>query len=245
MEQLGIDIGGTGIKGAIVNTTTGERITERVRIKTPQPATPEAVIETARKVKEELGWQGSAGFGFPAAIRNGIVKTASNIAKEWIGKPINELFTHALGAPARVVNDVDAAGVAEMSFGRGREHSGSGSVMMIALGTGIGSALFTEGHLVPNTELGHLILHNQAAELYVSNRVRETQDLNWQEWGLRLNEYLNMLNDRFWPDLIILGGGVSKKFDRFAKYLEVEAEVVPANLRNHAGIVGAAMIAPK
>lgn len=241
MEYLGIDIGGTGIKGAVVNVETGELVTERIRVLTPQPATPQAVMETAKEVMEAHGWQGPVGVGFPAAVRSSNVKTASNIDPSWIGINADEEFSKVLGQPTRVINDVDAAGLAEIKFGAGRHHTGSGSVLVIAVGTGIGSALFTKGHLVPNTELGHLLLHGRAAELYASNKTREQQELSWKEWGLRLNEFLLKLTARFWPDLIILGGGVSKKFEKYGGQLDVEAEVVPAELKNHAGTIGAAM----
>lgn len=242
MESLGIDIGGTGIKGAVVNTETGELLTERIRIKTPQPASPHALVETTLHLKDQLGWNGPASIGFPAAIRSSIVKTASNISPEWIGINADELFSDAFGAPVRVVNDVDAAGLAEMRFGMGKNHQGTGSVLMVAVGTGIGTALFSKGILVPNTELGHLLLHGQPAEHYASNKVRELKDLSWKKWGLRLNEFLQKLNARFWPDMVIIGGGVSKKFDKYSEYLAVESEVVPAQLQNQAGVIGAAMI---
>ena len=245
MEYLGIDIGGTGIKGAVVNVETGELVTERLRVLTPQPATPAAVVETVRKIKEQHQWHGPIGIGFPAAIRSSIVKTASNIDKSWIGVDADALFTQGLGCPTRVINDVDAAGQAEMKFGAGKVHSGTGSVLVVALGTGIGTALFTKGHLVPNTELGHLRMKGGPAEDYCSNRVREEEDLSWKKWGKRLNKYLNILTERMWPDLIIIGGGVSKKFDKFEQHLDVPSEVIPAALLNHAGTVGAAMAAPR
>jgi len=243
MNVLGIDIGGSGIKGAIVDTTEGKLITDRHRIATPQPATPTAVIETVEKLVAEFDWHGPIGCGFPAAVKHEIVKTAANIDKSWIGVNAAAKIEQDTGCPTHLVNDVDAAGFAEMKFGAGKNNKGT--VMIVAVGTGIGTAIFTEGRLLPNTELGHLFLHGMDAEHYAANSVREKEDLDWEEWGKRLNEYLNHLELLFWPDLIILGGGVSKKFDHYSKYFDLDAKIVPAQNRNNAGIIGAALAAQK
>lgn len=243
MNVLGIDIGGSGIKGAVVDTKEGKLITDRHRIDTPKPATPAAVIETVEKLVAEFDWHGPIGCGFPAAVKHEIVKTAANIDKSWIGVNAAAKIERDTGCPTHLVNDVDAAGFAEMEFGAGKNNKGT--VMMVAVGTGIGTAIFTEGRLLPNTELGHLFLHGMDAEHYAANSVREKEDLDWEEWGKRLNEYLNHLELLFWPDLIILGGGVSKKFHHYGKYFDLDATIVPAEHRNNAGIIGAALAAKK
>ena len=241
MEILGIDIGGSGIKGAVVNTKKGELLTDRYRIDTPQPATPSAVIETVIHVIEEFKWKGRIGVGFPAAVRHDVVKTASNIDNEWIGVNAAKKIHEATNCPTHLVNDVDAAGYAEMKFGAGKGNDGT--VIMVAAGTGIGTALFSEGILFPNTELGFVQLKGMPGEHYAANSVRESEDLSWDDWGKRFNEYLKRLEVLFWPDLFIIGGGVSKKFDKFSSFLDLEAKVTPAELRNHAGIIGAALAA--
>ncbi|MEM7550549.1 MAG: ROK family protein [Bacteroidota bacterium] len=241
MELLGIDIGGTGIKGAIVDTKKGELITERYRIDTPQPPTPEAIIHTVHKIIKEFNWKRGIGCGFPAAVKHEIVKTAANIDDSWIGMNAAEEISKVTGCPAHVVNDVDAAGYAEMKFGAGKKHDGL--VMVIAAGTGIGTAIFSEQILVPNTELGHLRLHGIDAEKYAANSVRKEEELPMDVWAKRFNEYLNRIVELFWPDLIILGGGISKKFEEYEKYFDMDTKIVPASMRNEAGIVGAALAA--
>ncbi len=241
MEIMGLDIGGTGIKGAIVNTTTGELITERHRIPTPQPATPEAVIETVAEIVKVFNWHGPLGCGFPAAVKHEIVKTASNIDKKWIGVNAAKMIHKRTSCEAHVINDVDAAGYAEVNFGAGKGNNGS--IIMAAFGTGIGTAFFTEGILLPNTELGHLRMKGTIAEKYTSNMIREREKLDWETFGKRVKKYLKRMEALFWPDLIIFGGGVSKKFDLFKDYLDLETEIQPAALRNHAGIIGAAISA--
>ncbi len=243
MEILGIDVGGTGIKGAIVDTKTGNLLTERHRIPTPKPATPEAVIETICKLVKEFDWHGPVGCGFPAAIVHEVVRTASNIDNSWIGVNAAEQIEKATGCPTHLVNDVDAAGFAEMEFGAGKNENGT--VFITAFGTGIGTAIFYEKNLLPNTELGHIKMHGIAAEDYTANSVREKENLDWETWGLRVNEYLRGIEDLFWPDLIIVGGGVSKKFTEFSPYLNLQTPVIPAQNRNHAGIIGAALAAKK
>lgn len=243
MKILGIDIGGTGIKGGVVDTKTGTLITERVRIPTPQPATPEAVIDTVAQLVKEFKWKGLIGCGFPAAVQHEIVRTASNIDKSWIGINAAKRIKKATGCKTHLVNDVDAAGFAEMKFGAGRNNKGT--VLITAFGTGIGTAIFINGELVPNTELGHLIINGVKAEKIAANSAREREELSWEDWGKRVSEYLQYAEFLLWPDLIILGGGVSKKFDEYSTFLQTKTKLVPAENKNHAGIIGAALAAKK
>lgn len=242
MEVLGIDIGGTGIKGAPVDTETGELTGERHRILTPQPATPDAVIETASEIARHFDWKGPVGCGFPAVIKQGVVHTASNIDKSWIGENAEKKFKKAAGLKSTFLNDADAAGLAEIRFGAGKGRQGL--IIIVTLGTGIGTALFLDGKLVPNTELGHIELKGEDAELYAAESIRKKDDLSWKKWGGRVDDYLCALHALVWPDLIIIGGGASKKHDRFFPQFTVKAETVPAQLRNEAGIIGAALAAP-
>src|SRR6056297_4062016 len=239
MEILGIDVGGSGIKGALVDPNKGKLLTDRYRIPTPKPATPAAVIHTIEKVIEHFDWKGAVGCGFPAAVKNEIVKTASNIDNSWIGVNASAQIEQKTGCPTHLVNDVDAAGYAEAEFGAGKGRLGT--IFVAAFGTGIGTALFHNQQLVPNTELGHLPMHGMVAEDYAANSVREKNSLSWEEWGARVNEYLQLIESLIWPDLIIIGGGISKNFKEFGSYIDVESEVVPAESRNHAGIIGAAL----
>lgn len=242
MQILAIDVGGTGTKGAIVETTTGELTKERIRIKTPRPATPEAIGITLKEIVHQHNWTGPMGIGFPAAIQHGIARTAANIDKAFIGLPVADYFTAQTGCVAYVANDADVAGLAEMRFGAGT--GVSGVVLIITIGTGLGTALFSNGQLLPNTELGHLLLDNgRVAEQYASEAVRINEELDWKQWGKRLNQYLLTMENLFWPDLIILGGGVSKKLHKFAPLITTQATVVPAKFLNQAGIVGAALYA--
>jgi polyphosphate glucokinase len=241
MEILGIDIGGSGIKGAIVNTTTGQFVTERHRIDTPQPATPEAVTDVVSQLNDFFKWQGAIGCTFPAIIKHGVAYSAANVDKSFIGTNIQRLIQRKTNHPVKVLNDADAAGVAEMQFGAGR--GVSGVVMIITVGTGIGSAIFVNGHLLPNSELGHLEIRGKVAEHRASDRIRQEKELSWEKWASRLSEYLKTLEFLFSPDLFIIGGGVSKKYDLFFPYLNLETEIVPAQLRNDAGITGAALAA--
>lgn len=241
MKILGIDVGGSGIKGAIVDTNKGELLTERHRIPTPQPPEPMAMIRTIEEIIAHFEWEGPVGCGFPAAVKNEIVKTASNIDDKWIGLNASERIQKETGCPTHLINDVDSAGFAEVEFGAGKDCKGT--ILVAAFGTGIGTALFHNHQLVPNTEFGHLKLHGDKAESYAANSVRENLDLSWEEWGLRVNEYLQRVESLIWPDLFIIGGGVSKHFEKFAPYIDVEADLVPAESRNHAGIIGAALSA--
>jgi len=238
---LGIDIGGTGIKGAPVDTRTGELIAARFRIPTPHPATPDAVAETVAQIAEHFDWTGPLGATFPAVVQHGTVRTAANVDESWIGKDASALLGAACGAAVTVVNDADAAGIAEMEFGAGRHRHDT--VIVVTLGTGIGSAVFVGGTLVPNTELGHLQIRGKDAERRAAESVREREGLSFKQWTKRLNEYFAALERLLWPDLIIVGGGISKKADKFLPRLETRADVVPAQLRNEAGIVGAALAA--
>jgi polyphosphate glucokinase len=242
MQILGVDIGGSGIKGAIVDTLTGELVTERHRIETPQPATPEAIAAVLAQLVLHFNWTGPIGCGFPAAIQHGVARTASNIAKTFIGANIDKLFSEATNCTCFNVNDADAAGMAEMQFGEGSGRSGV--VLLVTIGTGLGTAIFTDGKLLPNTELGHIYLENGlVAERFASDATRKIEDLGWKSWANRFNLYLTSMENLFWPDLIILGGGSSKKFDKFKHHLTVEAPVKPAAFLNQAGIVGAALFA--
>jgi polyphosphate glucokinase len=238
---LGIDIGGTGIKGAPVDVSTGELIAPRERILTPQPATPEAVAKVVAELFQHFDWTGPAGATFPAVIKDGVARSAANVDSSWIGTNAAELFTKATGAPVTVVNDADAAGVAEMEFGAGRGHRGV--VLMVTLGTGIGSALFLDGELVPNTELGHLEIRGKEAEKRAAESVREREALTWEKYARRLQEYFMTIEKLFSPDLIIIGGGISKKSEKFLPLLTLRTAVVAAELQNEAGIVGAAVAA--
>lgn len=244
MQVLGIDIGGSGIKGAIVDTDLGELVSERHRIETPQPATPEAVAQTVKELVEHFNWRGSIGFGFPAAIVNGECKTASNIDKSFIGVDLAKLFTQTTGCPCYVINDADAAGMAEIAFGLGKDQKGL--IAFVTLGTGIGTALFIDGQLVPNCELGHIrIEEGGIGEHYAADSVRKREDLSWSKWGNRLNSYLNQLYFLCYPAQMILGGGASKKLEKFEEYLDLPCHVHAAQLLNEAGIIGAAAYARK
>lgn len=241
-HAIGVDIGGTGIKGARVDLASGQLAGERVRIATPQPATPDAVVDVVNRVIERVGGDGPVGLTLPAVIRGNVVRTAANIDPGWIGVNAVDTFAAATGRRIGAVNDADAAGLAEMRYGAGRDRSGV--VIMITLGTGIGSAVFVDGNLVPNSELGHLPLRQVDAEDWAAESVRELEDLSWKKWARRLQAYFEMLERLMWPDLIIVGGGVSKKSAKFLHHIDVQTDVVPAELFNDAGIVGAALFAP-
>lgn len=241
MEILGIDIGGSGIKGAPVDTEAGIFLADRYRLPTPQPSIPEAVGDVVAQVVAHFDWKGPIGCTFPAVVKHGVVHTAANVDNSWIGTDGQRLLQRKTGHPVCLLNDADAAGMAEMKVGAGKDHSGI--VFILTLGTGIGSAVFVNGVLMPNTELGHLELRGKAAEDRASDRIRKEKELTWEKWAERLNEYLHMLEFLFSPDLFILGGGVSSKHGKFLPLLNVEAEIVPARLLNDAGIIGAAMAA--
>ncbi len=237
---LGIDVGGSGIKGAIVDVETGKLTVERHRIPTPQPATPENIAKTIKEIAEHFNYKGKIGVGYPAVIKNGVIKTATNIDKSNIEIDADKLFSEITGNEVFVINDADAAGIAENSFGHGKNINGT--VLFITVGTGIGTALFTNGTLVPNTEFGHLYMHNGLiAEKYASDAVRKKEDLKWSKWGNRFNKYLQHLELLLSPKLFIIGGGASKKMEKFKDSITVKTPVKPAVLLNEAGIIGAAM----
>ena len=241
MEILGIDIGGSGIKGAPVDITEGVFTRERYRVVTPQPSTPENMAKAVSEIVEFFSWKGLIGIGFPSLISNGVVLSAANIDRSWIGQPAAEIFQEVTRCPVEVLNDADAAGYAEMRFGN--VYNNEELVLFLTVGTGIGSALFYNGMLIPNTELGHLELKGKDAELYCSDAVRKRKNLSRMEWGGRFNVYLLHLERLFSPQLIILGGGSSKKFDKFKDAFTLKTPIKPASLQNNAGIIGAAVFA--
>ena len=240
MHVLGIDIGGTGIKGAPVDVTTGKLLADRQKLETPRPALPDPVAGVVRKLTASFNWSGPVGITFPGVVTDGVTRTAANLDPAWIGVDAAALFGEAAGNRVRVLNDADAAGVAEMTFGAGVGEKGT--VLMLTFGTGIGSALFTQGILVPNTEFGHVEIHGEDAEKRASEQAKELQALSWGKWAARVNEYLQRMEALLSPDLIIVGGGISKQADKWVpKLTGVRARIVPAGLLNEAGIVGAAM----
>ena len=241
MKALGIDIGGSGIKGAPVDTKTGELLAERYRIPTPAGAAPKDVAKVVGEIAHHFDWKKPIGCCFPAVIQQGIARTAANVDDAWIGTNAEKLFAKNTGCPVRVLNDADAAGLAEIRFGAGKDVKGV--VLVITIGTGLGTALFTDGYLVPNTELGHIEMNCEDAELQASDAARKREDLSWKRWAKRFNKYLKRMHALFWPDLIILGGGSSKRLEKFEQYLTVDAKIVPAASLNDAGIIGSALAA--
>ncbi len=242
MEVLGIDIGGSGIKGAIVNIKTGEFVGERYRIDTPQPAKPEQIAETVTLMARHFNCNGKIGCGFPAVVQNGIVKTAANIDKSCIGINANELFSKVTKCKVKVFNDADAAGFAELTFSNLKAIKGL--TIFLTIGTGIGSAFFKDGLLIPNTELGHIYMKNGlVGEKYCSDAIRKEKDMDWETWSKRFDEYLTYLEKLFYPDLFIIGGGASKKIDKFQPFLTIRTPLQPSKLLNNAGIIGAALLA--
>ena len=239
-DVLGIDIGGTGIKAAPVNVHGGALTADRQKLETPHPAKPDAVAAVVENLVKSFEWQGPIGCTFPGVVTDGRIQTAANLDHDWIGVDAHELFGQASGQPVTVVNDADAAGLAEMRFGAGVGHRGV--VLMLTLGTGIGSALFIDGLLVPNTEFGHIEIRGKDAEKRAAEHAREEHDLSWGKWAGRVDEYLEHMEALLSPSLIIIGGGISKKSDKFIPLLTgLRAPVVPAKMLNNAGIVGAAM----
>ncbi len=240
-DVLGIDIGGTGIKAAPVDVAAGRLTADRVKLPTPHPATPQAVAAVIRELVQQFGWDGPAGVTFPGVVESGTVRTGPNMDPGWIGVNASAFLGEAIGGPATVLNDADAAGVAEMRFGAGRGQGGT--VLMLTLGTGIGSALFYEGVLIPNTEFGHIEIHGHDAEDRASERAREEGDLSWGKWAGRVDAYLDKMEQLLSPSLIVIGGGVSRKSGKFLPLLSLRSRVVAAELLNDAGVVGAAMAA--
>ncbi|MFJ9901406.1 polyphosphate--glucose phosphotransferase [Streptomyces sp. NPDC101152] len=242
MQIFGVDIGGSGIKGAPVDLDRGDLAQERFKVLTPHPSTPDSVADGVREVVEHFGWRGPVGLTFPGVVTDGAtIRTAANVDKSWVDTDARALFSERLGGlPVTVVNDGDAAGVAEMHFGAGKDRRGV--VILLTFGTGIGSALFVDGILVPNSELGHLELHGQDAEKRASSKAKDDEELTWEHWAHRVQKYLAHVEMLFTPDLFIIGGGVSRKAHKFLPFIEgIQAEIVPAQLQNNAGIVGAAM----
>jgi polyphosphate glucokinase len=240
---LGIDIGGTGIKAAPVDLKAGMLAAERVKVDTPRPARPDAIADAVAQLVADFGWTGPAGITFPGVVADGVIMSAANVDQDWVGTDARELFGKATGLSVGVVNDADAAGLAEMTFGAGNGQRGT--VLMLTLGTGIGSALFYDGVLVPNTEFGHIEIRGKEAEQRASEIAREEEDLTWGKWAGRVDEYLEHMEHLLSPKLIIIGGGISRKSDKFLPLLTgLRARVVAASMHNDAGIVGAAMVAP-
>jgi polyphosphate glucokinase len=241
-SPVGIDIGGTGIKAGPVDLAKGVLAAERVRVETPQPATPAAVMSAVSGLLDEIASSGPLGITLPSVVLHGVVQTAANIDPSWIGTDAAARFSSALSRPCAVINDADAAGMAEIRYGAGQGHDGV--VILITLGTGIGCAMFVDGRLVPNTELGHLHLHHGDAEDWAAESARERDQLSWKAWAKRISNYLELVESLLWPDLFIIGGGVSRRADKFLPFVECRTPVVAAALHNDAGIVGAAMVAP-
>ena len=240
MQAFGIDIGGTGIKGAPVDLATGKLLSARKKLDTPHPATPEAVTGVVQEVVQSFGWTGPIGATFPGVVIGGTIRSAANVDKSWIDTSASGLFGKALGSDVVVLNDADAAGVAEMAFGAGA--GVRGSVLMLTFGTGVGSALFTEGVLVRNTELGHIEIRGKDAEKRASEHAKEAHGWGWKDWTDRVSEYLQHIEALVSPELIIVGGGISKESEKWVPLLTgIRAKIVPARLLNDAGIVGAAM----
>ncbi|WP_020495090.1 polyphosphate--glucose phosphotransferase [Sciscionella marina] len=238
---FGVDIGGSGIKGCVIDLDSGERVGERVRIPTPQPSKPEAVAEVVGEVVREFGWKGPVGVTLPAVIKQGVAYSAANIDKDWMRLDARALFAKQLGLGTEsvaVLNDADAAGLAEINHGETRLREGV--TVLLTFGTGIGSAVFLNGALVPNTEFGHLEVDGHDAEKHAAASAKEEHDWSWEKWAHHVSKYLRVLEDLVWPDLIIAGGGVSKKAEKWLHLLDIRTEIIPASFKNDAGIVGAA-----
>jgi polyphosphate glucokinase len=244
--SIGIDIGGTGIKAALVDVKAGELVGERLRVETPAGGRPDEIAEVVRSLIETLDPKGTAksvGICFPAVVQHGVTLSAANVSKEWINLDADKLFTKVVGREVHLINDADAAGVAEMKFGAGRKERGL--AILTTLGTGIGTALFIDGELVPNTELGHLEIDGVDYETKAAFSAKERENLDWDQWAERLQRYYSTLEALFTPDLFIVGGGVSKEHEFFLPLLKLKTPIVPAVLKNNAGIIGAARVASK
>jgi len=238
---LGVDVGGSGIKGAVIDLAAAEIVGKRRRVVTPSPSTPRAVAKAVARLTSRLDWNGPLGCTVPCVVQSGVVRTAANIDSSWIGANGASLISLATGLPTTLINDADAAGIAEMRLGAGRERQGV--VLMLTFGTGIGSALFVDGRLVPNTELGHLVMWGGSAEHRAAAGAKTAEDLSWVKWAKRVDKYLAYVENLFWPDLLIAGGGVSRAHRKWLPLLHTRAEIVPAHFRNNAGIIGAALAA--
>ena len=244
IQVLGIDIGGTGIKGAPVDVAGGKLLADRRKLATPHPAKPDAVAAVVQELVKAFEWTGSIGITFPGVVVNGEIRSAANLDHDWIGVDARELFGRVTGQPVTVINDADAAGIAEVRFGAGAGKTGT--VLMLTFGTGIGSALFVDGTLVPNTEFGHIEIDGKDAEKRASERAKELHDLSWSKWAGRVDDYMRHMEALLSPDLVIVGGGISKESEKWVPLLTgVRAKIMPAALLNDAGIVGAAMAASR
>jgi polyphosphate glucokinase len=241
VQGFGVDIGGSGIKGCVVDLDKGQLVGDRMRIDTPQPSRPDAVCRVVADIVGQFEWEGRVGVTFPGVLKHGVAYTAANVDKSWIGTDVDAGVSALVPGAVTTLNDADAAGLAEMRYGAGKDKDGV--VLMLTFGTGIGSALFTDGHLVPNTEFGHIQVDGEDAERRASAAVRDREDLGYPEWAQRVDRYLDVLEASVWPDLIIVGGGISKKAHKWVPLLSTRTAVVPAELQNDAGIVGAALAA--
>lgn len=239
MEVLGIDVGASGIKGAPVDIDTGKLLAPRERVLTPRPAVPHAVAESVSRLAKQFSWEGPVGCAIPSAVRDGVALSAANIHRSFVGCDVRSLLEEATGSSVAVLNDADAAGLAEMAFGAGQGEDGQ--VLVLTFGTGIGSALFVGGALVPNTEFGHLEVDGEDGERRAAERARLRHGLSWSEWSARVNRYLEAIETVLYPDLIVIGGGASNKAEKFTGKLKSRARLVPASFRNQAGIIGAAL----
>lgn len=243
MQVFGVDVGGSGVKGAPVDLTTGMLAADRMRIPTPKPSTPGAVADAIVEIVATHGWSGPVGVTVPSVVINGVVQTAANIDDGWVGVDVSELLGNRLGMPVTVLNDADAAGLAEVTYGAAQGEPGV--VILLTFGTGIGSAYLYQGQLIPNTEFGHLIFKGQQAETYAAGRLVKRGELEIDWWAQRVDEFLDYVEDLFWPDLFVFGGGISKRFETYSHFFTTRARIVPATLRNQAGIVGAALAASR
>lgn len=239
MKILGIDIGGSAVKGAPVDTETGKLLGERFRIPTPEVLTPLQMAKTVAKIATHFQWKGRIGVGFPGVVHGTTTMTSANLHKGFIGCDVGALFGRSTGCTVSVVNDADAAGLAEVRFGQGKGRRGT--ILLLTFGTGVGSALFTDGKLYPNSEFGHLPLKGKSAERRVSAAARERHELSFKVWAHRVSDYLAILETVLWPELIIVGGGVSADHEKWFKHLRIRTKIVPAKFLNQAGIVGAAL----
>ncbi|HTJ78917.1 MAG TPA: ROK family protein [Rariglobus sp.] len=242
-DILGIDIGGSALKGAPVNIKTGKLLAERHRIATPEILKPKQMAAAVKKMVGHFKWKGPIGIGFPGVIHDNVILTSANLHKDFIGCDAGKLFTKATGLPVTLINDADAAGVAEVKFGAGRNMHGT--IVLLTFGTGVGSALFVDGRLYPNSEFGHLPFKGKDAECFVSSAARDRKKLSYKKWAHKVSDYLNIIETVLWPRLIIVGGGISADHDKWFKHLKVRTPVVAATFLNEAGIVGAALAAKK
>jgi len=243
VKVLGIDIGGTGIKAAMVDIMSGKLLSKKIKMPTPQPSTPESVYLAFKQLLKSINWDSDIGVGFPGIIKSGVVQFVGNLDSSWIGENVEQIIRKKSIGRVKVINDADAAALAEMKFGAGSEynHRSGGVVLIITLGTGIGSAIFLNGHLLPNTEFGQIEMNGKVAEKQAATVVREKEELSWKKWGKRVNQYLHMVEMLLSPDLIIIGGGVSDNPEKFFPYIDIKTKMVPAQMGNDAGIVGAAL----